>query len=168
MVEAVNNILQTAPVSALQANSNAGDRNARADVAAEAIEQAETKQTVQAPFISPAIYVDLNYNTAVLQIRDSDTGDVERTIPSRSALETRQIVEGQIENKRQQAEALARKTTESAEPAVQSQITQEQVQIARQQNQVTSEQVQSARQVAAFQNAARSGDSNAGTFSIFA
>ncbi len=41
----------------------------------------------QAPFVSPYISVDLNFNRAVLQIRDSDTGDVLRQFPSESRLE---------------------------------------------------------------------------------
>ncbi len=44
----------------------------------------------QAPYISPYISIDNNYNKAVLQIRDSDTGDVLRQFPSESALRARQ------------------------------------------------------------------------------
>ena len=40
----------------------------------------------QAPYISPYISVDLNYNKAVLQIRDSETGDVQQQFPTESRL----------------------------------------------------------------------------------
>lgn len=46
-----------------------------------------------APFISPYIAFDVNFDTAVLQIRDSNTGDVLRQIPTERSLELRQIVQ---------------------------------------------------------------------------
>lgn len=46
----------------------------------------------QAPFISPFVVVDVNFDKAVLQFRDSDTGDVLEQIPSRSRLEALQRV----------------------------------------------------------------------------
>ena len=46
-----------------------------------------------APFISPYIAFDVNFDTAVLQIRDSSTGDVLRQIPTERSLELRQIVQ---------------------------------------------------------------------------
>lgn len=36
----------------------------------------------QAPFVSPYIAVDLNFNTPVLQIRDTQTGDVKQQFPT--------------------------------------------------------------------------------------
>ena len=44
----------------------------------------------QAPFISPFIAVNNDFDTAVIQIRDSDTGDVVRQFPSESTLRARQ------------------------------------------------------------------------------
>lgn len=56
----------------------------------------------KAPFISPVISLDLNYDKAVLQIRDSETGDVVQQFPTESrlaeirrakvALESRELV----------------------------------------------------------------------------
>tara|TARA_R110001592_G_scaffold27763_13_gene102759 strand:- start:45727 stop:46206 length:480 start_codon:yes stop_codon:yes gene_type:complete len=40
----------------------------------------------QAPFVSPYISVDLDFDTAVLQIRDSETGDVQQQFPTQSRL----------------------------------------------------------------------------------
>ncbi|MBI2234624.1 MAG: flagellar protein FlaG [Micavibrio aeruginosavorus] len=42
----------------------------------------------QAPYISPYVHLDVNFDKAVLQIRDSETGDVVRQIPSEPALES--------------------------------------------------------------------------------
>jgi hypothetical protein len=50
----------------------------------------------QAPYISPYIHVDIDKG-AVLQIRDSDTGDVVRQIPSETTLEARQRFQQQID-----------------------------------------------------------------------
>ena len=50
-------------------------------------------QAPTAPFISPFISFDVNFDTAVLQIRDSSTGDVLRQIPTERTLELRQLVQ---------------------------------------------------------------------------
>src|SRR5690606_32781669 len=42
----------------------------------------------QAPYVSPYVFMDISFNKAVLQIRDSDTGDVMTQFPSRSRLES--------------------------------------------------------------------------------
>jgi len=83
MIEAVNSVISNAPLlrpSAEQVNST----------------RAELPESVsagpQAPFISPVVSIDLNFDTAVLQIRDSDTGDVIRQFPSQSTLEARRRV----------------------------------------------------------------------------
>ncbi len=47
------------------------------------VQQAST----QAPFISLYIKVDVNFDKALLLMRDSDTGDVVRQIPSENQLE---------------------------------------------------------------------------------
>ncbi|GJL84352.1 MAG: hypothetical protein DHS20C02_01270 [Micavibrio sp.] len=80
MIEAVNSVISNAPViraSAEQVNS----------VRAELPESVSVGP--QAPFVSPYISVDVNFDTAVLQIRDSDTGDVVRQFPSESTLTAR-------------------------------------------------------------------------------
>lgn len=45
------------------------------------------QEVPMAPYISPYIHVDVHYNQAVLQLRDSDTGKVEGQIPSEERLE---------------------------------------------------------------------------------
>lgn len=47
------------------------------------------RQVVLAPYISPFVYVDNQFNKAVLQIRDSETGEVQRQFPSEQTLRAR-------------------------------------------------------------------------------
>lgn len=80
MIEAVNSVLSNSQLSRVATeqqsvvNSFASNPD-RVQVAA------------QAPFISPYIHVDVNFDKAVLQIRDSETGDVVRTIPTEGQME---------------------------------------------------------------------------------
>lgn len=46
-------------------------------------------QAPKAPFVSPYYAVDTDFDTAVLQIRDSSTGDVIKQFPSEATLEQR-------------------------------------------------------------------------------
>lgn len=81
MIEAVNSVLSNAPytkaVVAQQSTANSFAANP------DRVQQA----SLQAPYISLYIKVDTNFDKAVLQIRDSDTGDVVRQIPTESQLE---------------------------------------------------------------------------------
>ena len=79
MIEAVNSVLSNAPLLR---------GNAEQATSARAVATAETVSRVpQAPYVSPYISFDTNFDKAVLQIRDGDTGDVVRQFPSESALE---------------------------------------------------------------------------------
>lgn len=51
-------------------------------------------EPVRAPFISPVVHVDVNTNQAVLQYRESETGDVVREIPSQNRTEELRRSEG--------------------------------------------------------------------------
>jgi hypothetical protein len=77
MIEAVNSVVANAPLIRGNAESAASSR-AAAPISAP-----------KAPYISPYVHLDVNYDMAVLQIRDSDTGDVVRTIPSEGSLQSR-------------------------------------------------------------------------------
>ncbi len=82
MIEAVNSVISNAPI--LRAASVQIDSS---QVAAAAEVAPSGEQPVpQAPYVSPYIRVDNDYNKAVLQIRDSDTGDVIRQFPSETRL----------------------------------------------------------------------------------
>lgn len=80
MFEAVNSVLS----NSAQPRSQAGQAAVARDIAE------QSTKLPQAPFISPYIHIDLNYDKAVLQIRDSETGDVVNQFPSQGVLETRQ------------------------------------------------------------------------------
>ncbi|AEP09103.1 hypothetical protein MICA_769 [Micavibrio aeruginosavorus ARL-13] len=65
----------------------------------------------QAPYISPYVHVDVNHDKAVLQLRDPDTGDVVRQIPSEPMLDAMRRQDATLEARRMaQAEESARET----------------------------------------------------------
>lgn len=80
MIEAVNSVLSNAPLV-----RNVTDQQSAAR--ALAANPDRVQEVAQAPYISPYVHVDVNFDKAVLQIRDSDTGDVVRTIPSEGQME---------------------------------------------------------------------------------
>ncbi|MCB1531646.1 MAG: hypothetical protein KDJ35_02140 [Alphaproteobacteria bacterium] len=93
MIETVNSVISgtsTARAIAAEAvasnaaasNFELGDQVARAPVA---------------PFVSPYYALDTNFDTAVLQIRDSETGDVLKQYPSEKTLEQRERAAAQLQ-----------------------------------------------------------------------
>lgn len=81
MIEAVNSVLSNAPYTKAAAEQQSVVKSFAANPAR--IQEAVSA----APYISLYIKVDTNFDKAVLQIRDSDTGDVVRQIPTESELE---------------------------------------------------------------------------------
>jgi hypothetical protein len=80
MIEAVNSVLANSPITRVVAEQQS--------VANSYAANPERVQVVaQAPYISPYVHVDVNFDKAVLQIRDSETGDVVRTIPTEGQME---------------------------------------------------------------------------------
>lgn len=85
MIEAVNSVISNAQLArgpvdqAGTLNSFAADTQAVESVARGPV----------APYISPYISLDTNFDTAVIQIRDSDTGDVLTQFPSEPTLQQR-------------------------------------------------------------------------------
>ena len=82
MIEAVNSTIAASVVSRANVEQQSAAR------AAAEIEPVQ--QVVRAPFVSPYISVDTNFDRAVLQIRDSETGDVVNQFPSQNQLEAYQ------------------------------------------------------------------------------
>ncbi len=105
MLEAVNSVLQTSPLTKATAErvSTAESYASNPD---------KVQKVAQAPYVSPYIHVDLTFDTAVLQIRDSDTGDVLTQFPSESRL---------AERTRQEKALLA---AENAAPRKQAEVSQ--------------------------------------------
>lgn len=96
MIEAVNSALANASILRPQdSGTNASAQNASTP----ALSSESGVSVPQAPYISPHIEIDLDYNKAVLQVRDSETGDVVRQFPSESRLqELRREAAAQAQN----------------------------------------------------------------------
>lgn len=80
MIEAVNSVLSNAVLARGSAEQQSVARSFAAN-------PEKVQEVAQAPYVSPYISMNLEYDKAVLQIRDSDTGDVVRQFPSESQLE---------------------------------------------------------------------------------
>lgn len=80
MIEAVKSTLAAAPVlqRGLEQASNARSFAANPD---------KVQEVVEAPYVSPNVRVDNNAKIAILEFRDSVTGDVLAQIPSEAQLE---------------------------------------------------------------------------------
>ena len=81
MLEAVNSVLSNASYTKVATEAQSVVNSYAANP--ERVQQA----TTQAPYLSLYIKVDVNFDKAVLQLRDIDTGDVLRQIPSETQLE---------------------------------------------------------------------------------
>ena len=80
MIEAVNSVLSNVALTRAAAQT-------QSVVNSFAANPERVQEIAKAPYVSPYISMDVNYDRAVLQIRDSDTGDVVRQFPSESQLE---------------------------------------------------------------------------------
>jgi uncharacterized FlaG/YvyC family protein len=79
MIEGVNASIASASVARVTA--------VQADAAVSYAENpTQVQRIAQAPYVSPYISMDYTYDKAVLQIRDSDSGEVVRQIPTDSQL----------------------------------------------------------------------------------
>lgn len=105
MLEAVNSVVSNASLLRGQAEQVSAARSLAANP--------ESVQVVpQAPFISPYIHMDVNFDKAVLALRDRDTGDFLTTIPSDSKLQA----QAQDEARRAQVEQQARSQISAPAP----------------------------------------------------
>lgn len=104
MIEAVNSVLSNAPL--VRAGTGQVDASRSLSSGADKV-QAVTS----APFISPVIAMNVEFDTAVLEIRDSGTGEVVKQIPSDNRLEAQRrfseesLQTAESENAREQAAA---------------------------------------------------------------
>ena len=79
MIEAVNSVLSNTSATRVAAEQQSTVRSFAAN-------PERTQEIARAPFISPFISIDRNSNRVLLQIRDSDTGDVVRQFPTEGQL----------------------------------------------------------------------------------
>lgn len=91
MIEAVNSVVSNASALRGAADQVSAQRALAANPARVQEVAQPSPELPQVPYISPYISIDTNYNKAVLQIRDSDTGDVVRQFPSEESLEVRRL-----------------------------------------------------------------------------
>lgn len=91
MIEAVNSVVSNASALRGAADQVSAQRALTANPARVQEVAQPSPELPQVPYISPYISIDTNYNKAVLQIRDSDTGDVVRQFPSEESLEVRRL-----------------------------------------------------------------------------
>lgn len=169
MLEAVNSVLQSAPVIRASAEQVS-------TVDSYAANPDRVQKVPQAPYISPYIYMDVNLNQAVLQIRDSETGDVVRQIPSETSIQNRQRFQEQISIQQDVARRAAQTSADSTAviasqaATVQPQVQQTQAQPAPQAQQAPRRAPAAPQQIAAFQSAAVSGQAStsSGQVALFA
>jgi hypothetical protein len=115
MIEAVNSVVANA--SSVRASAEAVSVLRTVADAAPPVQVGDTKviEIPKAPYVSPYIVIDRNHNKAVLQIRDSDTGDVVQQYPTESRLaqinraqqisEQRQLARGESQPQPQTVQA---------------------------------------------------------------
>lgn len=169
MLEAVNSVLQTS--SLIRASA---DQVSSVDSFAANPERVQ--RVAQAPYVSPYVHVDNNYNKAVLQIRDSDTGDVLNQFPSEERLRTiaqQSSVpverEGAPEKSEDSALADVQRTSSQAASSSNSVATEGADNSAQGSTAPAGASTQiSAQQIAAFQTAAVSGAASSGNVEVFA
>lgn len=105
MIEAVNSVIAN---SQLVRNVTEQAAPVRAPVVSNIVAQpTESPPIILAPYISPFVYVDNQFNKAVLQIRDSDTGEVQRQFPSEQTLATRAAAEDALQDTQLQQSQLS-------------------------------------------------------------
>lgn len=86
MIEAVNSVVANASTLRVSAEVLSAARAPADNAPAIQVGETSVAELPKAPYISPYIVIDRSYNRAVLQIRDSDTGDVVQQFPTRSRL----------------------------------------------------------------------------------
>jgi len=79
MIEAVNSVLSNSSASRTAVEQTSTVRSTAAN-------PQRIQEAAQAPFVSPAISIDRQSSRAIIQIRDSDTGDVVRQFPTEGQL----------------------------------------------------------------------------------
>lgn len=116
MIEAVNSVL-----SNVSSNRVAVDQQSTAR--SYAANPEKTQEVAKTPYVSPYISIDRNYNKAILQIRDSETGDVVRQFPTEGQLKAYRAAQQFSERQKAQAETQLREASGSTIPQnVQNQV----------------------------------------------
>ncbi len=116
MLEAVNSVLSNASYTKAVADQQSVVTSYAANPAA------VQKASLQAPYISLYIKVDVNFDKALLQLRDPDTGDVVQQIPSETQLEAyrraQQVAQRQYQPISERSETSTSEPSSAPPPAV--------------------------------------------------
>lgn len=86
MIEAVNSVLSNAAVTSRVAEQQSAARSYAAN-------PEKVQEVARTPYVSPYISIDRQSNKAVLQIRDSNTGDVVTQYPTEGQLKAYQAAQ---------------------------------------------------------------------------
>ena len=104
MIEAVNSVLSTISASRGIADQQSTARSLSAN-------PEKIQEAAKVPYVSPYISIDRGYNKAVLQIRDSDTGDVVRQFPTEGQLKAYRTAQQFSERQKAQSDSQLREAT---------------------------------------------------------
>ncbi|MEM6811225.1 MAG: hypothetical protein AAF549_02035 [Pseudomonadota bacterium] len=107
MIEAVNSVLSNASATRQVVEQQSTARSLAANPTR--VQEAPAKT----PYVSPYISFDRNFNRAVLQIRDSDTGDVLRQYPTQTQLRAYQTAQ-QYSERQERADIVTTGTNSDA------------------------------------------------------
>ncbi len=118
MLEAVNSVLSNAPATRGVAEQQSSATRAPA------VNPRGNQEVVagRAPFVSPAISIDRESSRAIIQIRDSDTGDVVRQFPTEGQLKAYRQAQEFSERQKAQADSQVREATGSSASSVSSEV----------------------------------------------
>lgn len=159
MIEAVNSTIASSSILRQPAEAQSGQR---APVSA----PESVREAPRAPFISPFISVDVNFDTAVIQLRDAGTGDVITQIPSESRLSADQRQQ-LAEERAREAELAQPQANEQA--AISSRNVQApEVNIQEPQPQQTAQSQQVTQAIVAFESAAQTSAGSTESVSVLA
>ena len=115
MIEAVNSVLSNVSISrgAVEQQSTARSLSANPE---------KVQEAAKTPFVSPAISIDKQSNRAIIQIRDSDTGDVVQQFPTEGQLKAYRQAQEFSERQRSQSESQVREATTSSSSSASSEV----------------------------------------------
>ena len=108
MIEAVNSVLSNAPASKAVVEQQSSARSLSANP------QKIQEAAVSVPYVSPYISLDGSSNRAILQIRDSDTGDVLSQYPTKTQIRAYQNAQ-EYSQRQERAESVGPSESQGAE-----------------------------------------------------
>lgn len=107
MIEAVNSVLSNAATTLRVAEQQSTSRSLSAN-------PNKVQEVAKTPYVSPYISIDRQSNRAILQIRDSDTGDVVRQFPTEGQLKAYRTAQEFSERQKAQSENQVRQANGAA------------------------------------------------------